>query len=156
MNNIPDIIRTGIIDTPNEDIDRVVLLKIEATLMKFMENAVVLGAQYAKAAGRDTLTSKDIEYALKYNVHEFVQDDEFEKECDKYVKSKMSWADTEDSSEEEYDSEEEEEEEEEFTRADNSSDPIIIKMNKYVDEWSDYQPTDRLQQIIKQSIDSKF
>ena len=119
-----------------------------------MENALALAAEYAAAAGRDTVLSKDVEIALKYVCRYLygepsVLDDEDDEEAD----------------EEEEDDDEEDEEEEggieivdeesvEWTPVPNEDeDNIVEKIHLCYDLWEDWDPPFHEQRLLKEAID---
>ena len=116
-----------------------------------MENALALAAEYAAAAGRDTVLSKDVEIALKYVCRHLygepsVLDDEDDEEADE---------------EEEDDDEEEgegieivDEESVEWTPVPNEDEESIIeKIHLCWDEWDEWDPPFQEQRLLKEAID---
>ena len=112
-----------------------------------MENALALAAEYAAAAGRDTVLSKDVEIALKYVCRHLygepsVLDDEDDEEADE---------------EEEDDDEEEgegieivDEESVEWTPVPNEDEESIIeKIHLCFDEWDEWYPPFQEQRLLK-------
>ena len=102
------------------------------------EAAVVMAAKYAKGCGRNTVTSTDMEYGMKYSVcnvagniteslfpHVYNDDDD--------------------------DEEEEEEEEDEFTRYE-GEDEFLQAMNTAYDNWHKWNPTSPLEKALYDSI----
>ena len=149
--------------------------RVGCIMALFMEKAIVIGTKYVKACGRSTLTSIDMMYALKYQAHNFVNDsnndENLESKLNEYKidiftsesASDVENADTEedesDTEEDESDTDEDEsdtDEDELFTRCDNSNDPLIVEMNRIHDTWSEWHPTDRIQQLVKEAIDSTY
>ena len=138
--SFPSVIRTGFGLASNDaviDFDR-----LKNILSFFMEQAIVIGAKYANAAGRDTLMSEDIRYALQYQAMNFLKnienEDNLEEKLNKYSEA---------------DSEADSEAEEEFTRAENSDDPVVCEMNRCHDEWSSWKPTNIIETFIKNAVD---
>lgn len=112
-------------------------------LIPVMESAMVLGGNYAKMSGRDTLTSTDLEYALKFcarNVTgkhigtlfpEIQQDSESDDEGT--VASQL---------------------EPPFTRY-TGDDETLNRVNECYDTWDDWVPSNPTEQMLKKSIDSR-
>lgn len=142
-----------------------------------MVDAVKDAAEYCHAAGRNTLTATDIEYALKYQAHEFIIDDTLLSECEQEfvenapnTRTRTLWADeveTDDDEEgdlevetdddEEGDLEvETDDDEEPFTRCMDSTNEKIVKMNQYYDEWDSWVPDTDIHKSVKKSIDKTF
>lgn len=163
---IPFALKTGFnasLAEEKNEIDDETYSKIKIILNKYMINAIDYAVLYCKASGRDTLTSTDIEYALKFQAHEFEITDELIDECEKeFIAEKTtSWADVEESDESETESIEdyETDDEEEFERCEGDQvvgNDIIAKMNKYHDEWDEWVPESDIHKSIKNSIDKVF
>ena len=111
-----------------------------------LESAIVLGGNYAKMSGRDTLTGTDLEYALKFCARNVVgkhtgtlfpdiQDD--------------SDSDSEGSTPDVSDSEEPP-----FTRY-SGDDETLNKVNECYDTWNDWVPLNPTEEMLKKSIDSR-
>lgn len=170
--------KTGfnIVDDKGFDIDPMIEKKIGSILITLLKKASVLGVDYAKSAGRDNLSSMDIIYALQYYAHEFNNEPDLEdafiqneteyenfindKDCGSDSGSEAgsdsgSDSDSESDSESESDSDESIEDfdnDDTFTRSE-STDEIIQKMNLHHDNWENWNPTDKLDIIMKRSID---
>lgn len=151
----------------NETVSEEFLKRIKGIMLHFMERAVIMGSEYAVAAGRDIVTSTDIMYALQYQARTYLDHvantPDIESVFDKYSEEvEEDSEDSEEDSEEEEssDSEEEEvedsEEEEEFTRCENPTDPVMADMNRYHDTWDDWKPDNPFQQLLKNAVDHAF
>ena len=158
----PSQIQTGFCMNVDPKLDEYTTLKINIILKKYMEYAVKDAAEYCHAAGRNTLTSTDIEYALKYQAHVFIINDTLLDECQKEFYDTVSsssthtlWADVEETTDED-DQTTDEDDDEEFTRCDCSDNEKINKMNDYFDQWELWKPDDSIYQSIKKSIDRTF
>lgn len=131
-------------------------------MLHFMERAVIMGSEYAVAAGRDIVTSTDILYALQYQARTYLEHvantPDIESVFDKYSEEEVEESEEEssDSEEESSDSEEVEESEDEFTRCENPTDPLIADMNRYHDTWDDWKPDNPFQQLLKNAVDHTF
>ncbi len=115
-------------------------------LLPVIESAMVLGGDYAKKSGRDTLTGTDLEYALKF--------------CARHVTGKHigtlfpelqqdSESDSEGSNAESDDSDEPP-----FTGY-TGDDETLKKVNECFDTWDDWVPLNLTEQMLKKSIDSR-
>lgn len=107
-----------------------------------LENAMVLSGHYAKACGRDVITSKDIEYCMKYCAMHTVGN---------HIGSHFP---------EVYDSEDSEEEMEEVDEDDVSFEPYtgsnvaMRSITEAYDAWESWVPTNPSEQMLKNAIDS--
>ena len=109
-----------------------------------MEAAVTLAGEYCKACGRSTMTSVDMQYALRYsarNVTGRTQGTLFPELQDE---------DEEDS--DGSDIEEVDEDDEPFTRY-QGTDPQMVAINECYDTWHTWEPASLMEQMIKSSID---
>jgi hypothetical protein len=118
-------------------------------LLPVLESAMVLGGDYAKKSGRDTLTGTDLEYALKF--------------CARHVTGRhigtlfpeiQQDSDSEGSESEGTESDDEEQEEPPFTRY-TGDDETLNKVNECYDTWNDWVPINLTEQMLKKSIDSR-
>lgn len=112
-----------------------------------MESAMIYAGHYCKACGRETVTTKDVEYGWKYAARvitgnklgsffpEIYEDDD-------ETSSSSSSSDEDD----EY-------EEEEFTRY-TGTDELYVKMNEVYDTWSSWEPFSPAEKMIKNAIDN--
>jgi hypothetical protein len=109
-----------------------------------MEAAVVMAGEYCKACGRSTMTSVDMQYALRYsarNVTGKTQGSLF-----------PEIQEDSDSDEDMSDIEEVDEEDEPFTRY-QGDDPQMVAINECYDTWHTWIPASPMEQMIKSSID---
>lgn len=104
-----------------------------------LELSVYMAAKYATACGRDTVTQKDIEYALKFVAMHKVGDQ---------IGSYLSDDDDEEDEEEAIETTEEGE----FTRYE-GKDETFLKMNESYDTWDTWEPGCIAEQLIKSAID---
>lgn len=152
--------QTGLIST-DVSVDETLLKKIKGIMIHFMENAITVGCRYVHAAGRDTLTSTDVLYALRYQARTYLDNIEntpnIEELFDKHAESESEEDESESESESEDESESEEDECEEcFTRCDDSTDPLIKDMNRYHDTWNQWVPDNHIQMLLKNAVDNVF
>ena len=139
--NVPSVMRTGFgLTEESSTIDHERLTNI---LSYFTEQAITIGVKYAHAAGRDTLTSEDIQYALQYQAKHFLENSQNEEDLETKLNGYSEGTE----------SDEEESDEEEFTRAENSNDPVICEMNRCHDEWENWVPSNLIETLIKNAVD---
>ena len=115
-------------------------------IQPILEQSVILAAEYAKACGRDTVLSEDLEYAMKY--------------CTMYEVGKKigtHFPDIYDESDSEDDDEietiDETEEDIKFERY-SGREYKFVKMNLAYDKWENWVPTNLSEQMLKNTIDS--
>lgn len=119
-------------------------------IMPVMESAIVLGGDYAKKSGRDTLTGTDLEYALKFCARNVVG-----KHIGTLFPELQEDSDSEGSSDdEETTAEQLEQEEPPFTRY-TGDDEILNRVNECYDTWIDWVPINATEEMLKKSIDSR-
>lgn len=133
--------------------------EIEAMLALFISNATVNAARYVELSNRNGVTKDDIVYGLRYEVFEFLNNENLVEKI-----NNMN-----DELDEEYEDEENEENEEDsmivddeeiqpFTRISNLDNftyedtEFINKMNNYFDGWNDWVPETPLLNILKNAI----
>lgn len=163
--------RTGFATIKSDNSE--LIKKIKGIMLHFMERAIIIGSEYAIAAGRDIVTSTDILYALQYQARTYLDHIEntanIESIFDKYAEEVSDpEEDSEDSDEDpEEDSDEDPEEdsdedpdedldEEEFTRCENPPNDLIKDMNLYHDTWDSWTPDNPFQQLLKNAVDQTF
>lgn len=119
-------------------------------LRPVMEAAVVLAAHYAKATGRDCVTSMDMRYGLMYasrtiagkqqgSIYPEIYDEE-----DSEEDSEDGW--------ETASGEDEEEPEEPFRRYEGTEE-LPAKMNECADTWDAWEPETPLDRMLKNAVD---
>lgn len=118
--------------------------RIEETMVDLLtpviEAGMVLSSHYAKACGRDTVTSKDVAYGLMYSVRNV---------AGRQVGSLFPELEDEDEEEE---LEEVDEEEEPFTRYEGSEE-LFVNMNRCADTWDSWEPESPIERILKSAAD---
>lgn len=149
------------------------LLKVDAILTTLIEKCMEVAVIYVAACGRNTVTSTDIMYALKYQAREFFNSESLIDDIEE-TRLNMETDENEDDSENENEEEDENEEDENeddeneddeseedseddpFTRCEGSENRTVQLMNKYHDTWDTWYPEDPLERILKDSINSRF
>ena len=110
-----------------------------------MEGAMILGAQYAKACGRNTVTGMDMKYGMRYAAKNI---------AGKQIGTLFPELQDDEDSEDEADRiEEVDEDDEPFTRY-TGDDQIMSEVNKSYDEWEDWEPFSPLEKMLKSAIDN--
>jgi len=129
-------------DKPDPDL----LNTLNNLLFIFAEKSIILGAHYANSAGRTNLSGMDTIYALQYLAHEFMDLEDLQSLL------KDSGSDSDESYEDNDSDSESEMGNDEFSRA-TDEDNICKKMNNYHDTWSEWNPTDDIEILLKSNID---
>lgn len=111
-----------------------------------MESAMILAGEYMKMCNRETLTSFDIQYAMKY--------------CARNVVGReigTLFPDLEGDSEEESESDLDivDEEDEPFVRY-SGDNQLMNDINQAVDTWSEWIPLVPMERMLKDSIDNSY
>ena len=120
-----------------------------------MEGAMISGAHYAKACGRNTVTSTDVKYGMRYGA-QHIAGKQIGTMFPELQDSEDEDGDSDEDGEDEDDAdeiEEVDEEDEPFTRY-TGDDPIMIAMNKSYDEWDQWEPYSPLDHLLKSAIDN--
>ena len=130
--------------------DRMVEQYIETMtniLLPVMEKSTLLAAEYAKACGRDTIVSEDMEYAMKYCAMYKVGES---------IGSTMPEIYEEELTEEEMEEGEEDVDSEEcpdFVRY-SGTDQTFLQINEAFDRWNTWQPQNPTEHMLKNAINS--
>ena len=113
-----------------------------------MEKSFILAAQYCGACGRDTITAKDFEYALKYCARYTVGE---------HIGSIIQDDDDDDGDDDGDDDDDidivEETDEDGFTRYDGDDD-TFTRVNQAVDTWGEWNPESPAEQYLFNAINS--
>ena len=142
--------RTGFdnIVEPKQNIPDDLTHKVESMLKLLIEKSITSALYYMSSTTRKTLTSSDVQYGMMYECHEFFNNEDLENEFEKVYNEE----DSEEDGEEEEDVKIVDDEFEPFEISD-SKDPIVVKMNRYAEEWDMWAPTEPLQRTLKDAID---
>lgn len=111
-----------------------------------IETSVIVAGEYMKKCNRTLLTSKDMEYALKYCARNVIG---------KHIGTlfpDLKEEDSEDDSDEDSLEDMEDEEDEPFTRY-TGDDEIMIKVNECYDSWENWDPSSPAEIMLKNAID---
>ena len=109
-----------------------------------LESSVVLAAHYAKATGRDCVTSKDMCYGLMYAARTVTGKQVGSLFPEIYEKS--------DSDEEEEEGSEGSDDEENWIRYDGTDNEHAIKMNECADTWDEWEPESPAEAALKNAV----
>ena len=142
-------------------------LKIMSLIMTFLEYAMKNANEYVNKMGRNGITTKDLEYAMKNEVFAFLTRNqaEIQEKTAEYFEDISQDQDTNaSSSDEEYESDEMELDEftiddselEDFTRYTGNTDELCLQMNESYDRWDDWTPENDFETSLKHSIDNTF
>ena len=164
------------LDPPNDEDNYInnslqeLLDYMQVLLALFMTKSTKIGMKYCVLAKRNTLTSKDLEYALKFQAIEFFKNKDMRKELDDIKKELESYDETEDTDENENNEDYEEDtneielvvdDEEPFTEVDVSSikedydDIVFVKtVHHYQSYWNTWEPNNYFEKKMKEAIDS--
>jgi hypothetical protein len=107
-----------------------------------MESSIVLAGEYAKACGRDFVTGKDVDYALKYTAQTYVG---------KFLGTLFPELHDDDSDSDDSIEVIEENEENCFTRYE-GEDETMIKINDAYDNWEEWKPTNIMEQMLQDAV----
>lgn len=114
-----------------------------------LENALVLSGHYARACGRSTILSKDMEYCLKYCAMRTVGD-----KIGSYFPEIYDSEDSDDDDEEEEEVEEVDESDEEPFEPYTGSNVAMRTITEAYDAWESWVPTNPSERMLKNAIDS--
>ena len=109
-----------------------------------MESSIILAGHYTKGCGRNTVTSEDVKYAMRFCTRNLVG---------KHVGTLFPELQDEEDSEDE-DVEEVDEDEEPFTRY-QGEDPQLVAINQCYDTWGEWEPTNMVEKWLKNAIDKQ-
>jgi hypothetical protein len=108
-----------------------------------MESSVVLAAHYAKACGRDCVTSQDMCYGMMYAARNVTG---------KQLGSLFPEVYEEEDSGEEEEEEEEDEVETNWSRYDGTDNEHALNMNACADSWDAWEPETPAERALKNAV----
>jgi hypothetical protein len=156
--------KTGTTNIYSSEICNITEHKIEAILITLMEKAFILAGSYINASNRNTITEDDLIYALQWCAHDFFSDDNLEEDFEKNFNSIKNLNDNNDTSDNDTSDNDtsdndtsdndtsDNDTDDSFVRVENSTNTLIIQMNKYHDEWENWVPDDPIKNSIKNAI----
>jgi hypothetical protein len=109
------------------------------------ESAMVLAGHYVKESGRNTITSQDVQYALKYCARNLVG---------KHIGTLFP-EDSDDDSVSDGSITEVDEEESPFSRY-SGDDKLMNEINEAVDTWDEWVPESPIEVMLKDSVDKTY
>ena len=131
--------------------------KIHAILALFTSNGMINASEYSKICGRNGVTKEDVKYGLIYEVFEFTQRpstmNDFEEICNEMEN------DVEDDDEDIEQYIVPDDEVDVFSRVniDNVSEKdkeFVKNIHDYYDNWTNWSPSNRIEEILKNAIDT--
>lgn len=145
----------------NEDIEN-----IEILLSLFISNAISTASKYVTHCGRNGVSKLDIQYALKYEVFEFLNRSTMLDDIKQATEDYHQYIESLDNSEEDDEEQEDElnniiipdDKIDEFKRIDislidDNNKDFIDKIHKHYDNWDSWIPDTPLNKILKNAID---
>ena len=141
-------------------------IKMITTLLKmFEEDSLITAGKYCIGCKRTTVTAQDLKKALMYQAQNFfTQDGSFELRFQEYMNSREEEDGEEEEGEEDGEEEEGEEDGEEEDESDGEGsiceeevkkfEHIVVTINNIYETWSEWNPTDPVQCLIKNAIDN--
>jgi hypothetical protein len=154
-NMIAPVMRTGLALDEIVPIESSLMRRIESLLYTFMERATVHAATYVTEGNRNTLTTMDMIFGLKYCAHTFFHEDDFEASVDANLAQDDDEAtdDDDEATDDDDETTDDDETDDPFVRNETSTNPLVVKMNHYADEWDTWCPTDEVEVMVKRAID---
>ena len=144
--------------TPQTQPNKEEIREIEAMLALFISNATVNAAKYVELSNRNGVTKEDIIYGLRYEVFEFLNNDNIVEKINNMNQELDEEYDEEDEENDEDSMIVDDEEIQPFTRINNLENytpedlDFINKMNNYFDGWEEWVPETPLLNILKNAI----
>jgi hypothetical protein len=116
-------------------------------LQPILESSMIIAGHYVKACNRKTITSVDLQYAMKYAARNLVG---------KHIGTLFPEDESESESESDEDSIEEVDEDEEPFVKYTGDDKILNDVNEAADTWDTWTPTNLIETMLKDSIDKTY
>ena len=116
-------------------------------LQPILESSMIIAGHYVKACNRKTITSVDLQYAMKYAARNLVG---------KHIGTLFPEDESESESESDEDSIEEVDEDEEPFVKYTGDDKILNDVNEAADTWDTWTPTNLIETMLKDSIDKVY
>lgn len=114
-------------------------------LLPILEKGGLLAAHYSKTCGRTTLTAQDLKYAMMYCARYQVGVD---------VGSILP-EESDSDSDSDYEIETVDEDDEPFTRY-VGDDELMIKINECHDTWTDWEPSNTMEEMLKDAVNKNM
>lgn len=110
------------------------------------ESALIVAGHYVKECGRNTITSQDVQYSLKYCARNLVG---------KHIGTLFPEDDSDSDSVSDGSVTEVDDEEEPFTRY-SGDDKIMNDVNEAADTWDSWIPASPIERMLKDSVDKAY
>lgn len=110
------------------------------------ESALIVAGHYVKECGRNTITSQDVQYSLKYCARNLVG---------KHIGTLFPEGDSDSDSVSDGSVTEVDDEEEPFTRY-SGDDKIMNDVNEAADTWDSWIPASPIERMLKDSVDKAY
>lgn len=117
---------------------------MEDIFIPVVESSMVYACHYCKASGRSTVTSKDLEYGLKYATRVILG---------KKIGSIFPEIYDESDSDEDVDPVEIVDDDDEPFKRYEGSDEVFTEMNRVYDEWSEWNPETPAEVLLRNAIE---
>lgn len=114
-------------------------------LTPVLESSIVVGGQYVKLCGRNTITAQDTEYGMKFAARYVVG---------KQIGTMFPEIYRDSDSEEDSDIEEVDEDESPFSRYTGPQNDFIDQVHQAVDTWDEWEPQNPTERLLKSAIDT--
>lgn len=112
-----------------------------------LEGSIIVAAEYVKACKRGVITSRDVEYSMKYCARNMVG---------KHIGTMFPDMDLSDESGSEMESEDScSDSEEQFTRYD-GVDEVMLSVNQAYDTWNTWVPVNMTESMLRDSINKAY
>lgn len=168
--------KSGSSNFEEDNINQELIHYAQSLIALFIAKATKLGSRYCVLSNRTTLTKEDIEYALKFQAIEFMENTDIKKELVEINEELMSLLseDDDDYNSDDYNSDETDitedgpystdastdSNEEPFKKANpnlikDQTDALFVKkMHHYYEYWNQWKPKNYFEEKIKQAIDT--
>jgi len=129
-----------------DDMEQQVITAAMDIIRPVFESALVLAGHYVKVCGRNTVTSWDVQYALKFCARNLVG---------KHIGTLFPEDDDDSDSVSDGSITEVDEDEEPFTRY-SGDDKIMNDVNEAFDTWDTWVPESPIERMLKDSVDKAY
>lgn len=136
-------------------VDGELIKNLHSVMLALAARCMESAAKYAQTAGRECVTSTDMEYAMKYEAHVFffretLHDDVGQ--CRTMLEENVHVSD-DDADDDDDEGDDTSTSADEFKRGQSG---FCQRVNVIVDAWDAWQPSDQLQNLLKDAIDSVY
>lgn len=149
--------KTGLLEGDASEADLEMLDTIAALMRVFTRDAIRVAVSCARADRRSHIDVDCMRGAMKYSARTFIQNNS-DDELARLVREERAVMETEESDEEEESGESDDANEEEEGEATEEATEDDVRLRKHVDKivetWNLWHPTDQMHALIKQAIDN--